>query len=35
MLPSMAKMKGLMRETIEEEMLDPVLFDVRDGGTEP
>jgi hypothetical protein len=34
MLPSMAKMKGLMRETIEEEMVDPVLFDVRDGGTE-
>jgi hypothetical protein len=31
----MAKMKGLMRETIEEEMVDPVLFDVRDGGTQP
>jgi hypothetical protein len=35
MLPSMAKMKGLMRETIEEEMVDPVLFDIRDGGTQP
>jgi hypothetical protein len=35
MLPSMTKMKGLMRETIEEEMVDPVLFDVMDGGTQP
>jgi hypothetical protein len=35
MLPSMAKMKGLMRETIEEEMVDPVLFDVRDSETQP
>jgi hypothetical protein len=34
LLPSMAKMKGLMRETIDDEMVDPVLFNVRDGGLE-
>jgi hypothetical protein len=34
LLPSMAKMKGLMRETIDDEMVDPVLFNVRDGGSE-
>jgi hypothetical protein len=28
LLPSMAKMKGLMRKTIDDEMVDPVLFDV-------
>jgi hypothetical protein len=33
-LPSMAKLKGLMRESIDDEMVDPVLFDVRDGGSE-
>jgi hypothetical protein len=32
MLPSMAKLKGLMQETIDDEVLDPVLFDIRDGG---
>jgi hypothetical protein len=34
LLPSIAKMKGLMRETIDDEMVDPVLFDVRDGGSD-
>jgi hypothetical protein len=34
MLPSMAKLKGLVQETIDDEMLDPVLFDGRDGGLE-
>jgi hypothetical protein len=34
MLPSVAKLKGLMRENINDEMVDPVLFDVRDGGSE-
>jgi hypothetical protein len=34
MLPSMAKLKGLMWEGIDDEMLDRVLFDVRDGGSE-
>jgi hypothetical protein len=29
----MAKGKELMRETVEEEMEFPVLFDVREGGT--
>jgi hypothetical protein len=33
-LPSMAKLKGLVRESIDDEMADPVLFDVRDGGSE-
>jgi hypothetical protein len=34
LLPSMAKMKGLMRETIDDEMVDLVLFDIRDGGSD-
>jgi hypothetical protein len=34
-LPSMAKTKGgLMRESINDEMVDPVLFNVRDSGSE-
>jgi hypothetical protein len=33
-LPSMAKLKGLMRESIDDEMVDLVMFDVRDGGSE-
>jgi hypothetical protein len=34
MYPKMAKGKELMHETVEEEMEFPVLFDVREGGTE-
>jgi hypothetical protein len=34
MYPRKAKVKELVRETVEEEMEFPVLFDVRDGGTE-
>jgi hypothetical protein len=34
MLPSMVKLKELMRELIEDEMVDLVLFDVQDGGSE-